>query len=81
MTELRADIPVPAFHDYKDPENTRQDVHRLYRDSQAKRHRIFKTAPLAHQLTEGEIVLFDDEAGDERIYAKINGTIRSVAFL
>ncbi len=42
-------------------------------------HKIVTSAPNAADLEEGEIVFMDDESGTERLYTKLNGTVRYVA--
>lgn len=81
MTEPRPRVPRPTHGDYSQPQNILEDVHLLFRDMQPKRARIFKVAPVAYQLDEGEIVLFDTEAGGAgslRLYTKLNGALRFV---
>lgn len=76
MTEPRPKAPRPVHEDYSDPQNILEDLHLLYRDMQPKRGRIFKVAPVAYQLEEGEVVWYDDEAATRRGYVKINGALR-----
>lgn len=81
MTEPRQKIPVPGHQDYNNPQNILEDIHVLFRDMQPKRARIFKVAPVAYQLEEGEIVFLDTEAGGAgslRLYTKLNGSLRFV---
>ena len=71
---------VPIYNKYTNMDQIKEDIDNLYRNFQPKTHRVFTTVPVAYQLKEREIVLMDDNAGDERICTKLNGTIRTVAF-
>ena len=76
MTEPRVKPVASAHLTYSDLSQVKEDIDRLFRYMQPKYHRIFKVAPLAHEMAEGEIVLHDDEVSTRRLYAKINGTLR-----
>lgn len=72
--------PIPIYNEYVNLSQVKEDLHAIYRDFQPKTHKTFATVPVAYQLRERELVFMDDNAGDERICTKLNGTVRTVAF-
>lgn len=81
MTSPRAKLPQPVSIDFLNPTAINLAFSETFRRLQSKNHRIFKVAPLAHEISEGEIVFFDTEAGGAgslRLYTKLNGSLRFV---
>lgn len=76
MTQPRTRPPTQGTIEYKTLAEVGRDIQTLFERMQPKGLRIFKTAPNAHELTEGESVLYDDESSTRRIYYKVNGTLR-----
>ena len=79
MTQPRTKPPSQGTIEYKTFAEVGRDIQTLFRAMQPKGARIFKTVPQLHELTEGELVLYDDETSTRRVYWKINDTLRYAA--
>jgi len=79
MTQPRTQAPRILHAKYTDLDQVRDDMQQLFRLMQPKTHRVVAAVPIATDLNEGEIVLYDNESSTRRIYTKINGSLRYVA--
>lgn len=75
MTEPRAVPPKPVSVDFATPEAINFAFTETFRRMQSKNHRIFSEIPKEHEVSEGEIVFFDNESGTSRLYVKLNGSL------
>jgi hypothetical protein len=77
-TSARAVPPQPVAKTYDTATHVQQEFENVYKQFQPLNFRIMSTAPNVAQISEGQIILFDDGA-NRKIYTKINGSVRSVA--